>query len=57
MKLHKPDTPKRFGQDVCKLLIGAYMIDVNFTSVNTVTDEVIPCIYVFASFMMNWILA
>ena len=55
-QLNEPDLPERFRQKICKLVLRAHMINVYAPFFNTVSNKVISCVYMFASFMMNRIL-
>ena len=56
-EFHKPDTPERFGQDVCQLFSCAHMINVDLSSINTAPDEMVPCVDMLTSVMVYRILA
>jgi hypothetical protein len=55
-QLNEPDLPERLRQDISKLVLRAHMINVDAPFFNTVSNKVIPCVYMFASFMVNRIL-
>ena len=55
--LDELDSPKWFRQDVYKLSVGANVLNFCNAITDTFSDVMIPCINVFASLMIHWILA
>ena len=48
-------SPQRLGQDVCKLVVGANVVDFNLAFFHAISYVVIPYINVLTSIMMHWI--
>ena len=47
---------KCLGENVRHLLIYLYVLQPNGSSLNTISHEVVPDVYVFAPVMEHWIL-
>jgi hypothetical protein len=52
-ELQEPDPPKRFGEQVCKLVLGVDVACLDAPFLQTASDEVVPHSDVFAPFMEN----
>ena len=50
-ELHKSMFAKCLGEDVCHLLICLYVLQPNGSPLNTISQEVVPDVYVFALVM------
>ena len=47
---------QRFGQDICKLIVGANVVDFTLAFFHAIPYVMIPYINVLTSIMMHWIL-
>jgi len=56
-QLDEPHPWQWLGQDISQLSFSAHMIYNHFTIADTLSNIMIPCINVFASLMIDWILA
>ena len=56
IELHKSMPAKCLGENVCHLLICLYVLQPNCSSLNKISQDVVPDVYVFALVMENWIL-
>jgi hypothetical protein len=55
-EIQEPDPPKRFGEHVCKLILGVDVACLDAPFLQTASDEVVPHPDVLASFMENGVL-
>ena len=55
-ELHKTVFAKCLGENVCHLLICLYVLQPNGSPLNTISQEVVSDVYVFAPVMEPWIL-
>ena len=54
-ELHKTMSAKHLNENTCHLLICLYVLQPDGYSLNTISQEVVPNVYVFALVMKHWI--
>jgi hypothetical protein len=56
-KLLEPNSSKGLGENVCELLAGSDMLDVDLPGVDAVTDEMVPHLDVLAPILKHQVLS